>query len=217
MDALTKNIKSAVRTFVLTAGLLFSAASLSASENTVESAGAVKAVADSVSMYERESLFPKSSLSLAFSHFTWGAEAGASLDLTGYDMSTFNVDVLFGYKNDYIKLAGFGAGIHRSVQSGDNFIPVYATIQTSFRKKPSLLFFSAKIGYSFNTISDSPTFGDLSSAMGVGFNLSRSKTAQTHIILSAGYRYFNRRHIDMVDRIDRHYIYIASLSFGVSF
>lgn len=204
--------KSAMRTFVLSAGLLFSSSFSSA----VASAKKVEAN-DSIKTQERESLFPGRSRNLAFSHFTWGAEAGASLDLTGHDLSTFDVDVLFGYKNAYIKLAGFGAGIHRTVQGGDNFIPVYATIQTSFRKQPSLFFFTAKIGYSFNTISDSPTFGDLSSTLGVGINLSRSQTAQTHIILSGGYRYFNRRHINMVEKIDQHYIYIARLCFGISF
>ncbi len=198
----------AVKAIVLAAGILLSASVATANDTTPK---------DSISNVERESLFPKSSRSLAKSHFTWGAEAGASLDLTGHDMSTFDVDVLFGYKNSYIRMAGFGVGIHRTVQGGDNFIPVYATIQTSFRKKPSLLFMSAKIGYSFNTINDSPTFGDLVSILGVGINLSKSKLANSYIILSAGYRYFNRRHINMVDRLDRHYVYIAQLRFGVSF
>ncbi len=211
MRAISRYIsKPAVRSFLLSVGLLFAATSSATVSNP-------SVPADTLAHQERESLFPKSSRNLATSHFTWGAEAGASLDLTGHDMSTFDVDVLLGYKNSYIKLVGLGAGIHRTVHGGDNFIPVYATIQTSFRKKPSLFFFSAKIGYSFNTISDSPTFGDLSSTMGVGINLSRSKNAQTHVILSAGYRYFNHRHIEMVERIDQHYIYIARLCFGISF
>lgn len=193
----------AVRAIALSAGLLFSAFSGQA-ENTSAT-------------QERESLFPAKSLSLAFSHFTWGAEVGSSIDLTGYDLSTIDVDVLLGYKNSFIRLAGFGAGVHRSVQRGDNFIPVYATIQTSFRSKPSLCFLSAKIGYSFNSIEDSPTFGDLTSLLGVGFNLSSSKTAKSYILLSAGYRYFNQRHMDKLSSIDRHYIFIARLALGVNF
>lgn len=194
----------AVRAIVLTAGLLFFALSVSA--EGIDS-----------NTQERESLFPAKSLSLAFSHFTWGAEVGSSIDVTGYDLSTIDVDVLFGYKNSFIRMAGFGAGVHRSVQRGDNFIPVYATIQTSFRSKPSLCFFSAKIGYSFNSIEDSPTFGDLSSLIGIGFNLSSSRVAKSYILVSAGYRYFNQRHIDMISSIDRHYIFIARLALGVNF
>ncbi len=210
MISFKNNILPAVKTMILTAGMLLTAASINANTNIP---------GDTISQKgkERESLFPERSQSLAKSHFTWGAEAGASLDLTGHDMSTFDVDVLFGYKNSYMRMLGIGAGIHRTVQGGDNFIPIYATIQTSFRKKPSLLFMSAKIGYSFNTINDSPTFGDLVSALGIGINLSRSKLASSYIILSAGYRYFNRRHINMIDRLDQHYVYIAQLRFGVSF
>ena len=208
MISFKNNIIPAVKTIVLTAGMLLTAVSISAYDNLPT---------DTLANEERESLFPKRSLSLAKSHFTWGAEAGASLDLTGHDMSTFDVDVLFGYKNSYIRMLGFGAGIHRTVQHGDNFIPIYATIQTSFRKKPSILFMSAKIGYSFNTINDSPTFGDFVSALGLGVNLSRSRLASSYIILSAGYRYFNRRHLNMIDRLDQHYVYIAQLRFGVSF
>lgn len=165
----------------------------------------------------RESLFPQSSRNLSFSHFTWGAEAGASIDVSGYDMSTFDIDVLLGYKNKAIRMLGIGVGVHRSVQVGDNFIPIYATIQTSFRSKPSLCFFSAKIGYSFNTIGDSPTFGDTMSSLGCGINLSQSHRAKSYLLLSAGYRYFNNRHIEAIDRIDRHYIFIASLALGISF
>ncbi len=164
-----------------------------------------------------ESLFPERSKNLANSHFTWGAEAGASIDLTGYDMSTIDLDVLVGYKNKAIRMAGVGVGVHRSVQMGDNFIPIYATIQTSFRSKPSLFFLSAKVGYSFNTIDDSPLFGDMMASLGCGVNLSKSKRANTYILLSGGYRYFNNRHIQELERIDRHYVYIATLSFGVSF
>lgn len=172
---------------------------------------------DSIISNIRESLFPQKSKSLANSHFTWGAEAGTSIDLTANDMSTFDVDVHFGYKNKWFQMLGAGAGIHRTVKGGDNFIPIYASLQTSFRPKPSLLFLSIKAGYSFNTISDSPTFGDLVSAIGCGVNLSQSRAAHTYLILSVGYRYFNRRHIDMIEKISTHYTYLAHLSFGVSF
>lgn len=208
MISFKNSLIPAVKAIVLTAGILLSNVSMNA-ENTNS--------IDSIQAANRESLFPESSKSLAKSHFTWGAEAGASLDLSGHDMSTFDVDVLFGYKNSYIRMLGIGAGIHRTIQGGNNFIPIYATIQTSFRKKPSLLFMSARIGYSFNTINDSPTFGDLASTLGIGINLSRSRLASSYILLSAGYRYFNKRHIDMVDRLNQHYVYIAQLRFGVSF
>lgn len=164
----------------------------------------------------RESIFG-GNRPLDNSHFTWGADLGASLDLTAHDMSTFDIDVILGYKNKYFKTAGIGVGIHRTVQGGDNFIPIYALIRTSFTSRPSLLFFNARFGYSFNTIDDSPTFGDFNSALGCGINLSKSKRANTYLILSAAYRYFNERHKNMVSRIDTHSIWMAQLQFGVNF
>lgn len=202
----------AIRAVALTAGLLFFS-SLTAFSQTTE----LKRDSIGIQNAERESLFPQKSRSLALSHFTWGAEVGSSIDITGYDLSTLDVDILLGYKNSFIRMAGFGAGIHRSVQRGDNFIPVYATIQTSFRNKPSLCFFSAKIGYSFNSIEDSPTFGDLMSLLGIGFNLSSSRVAKSYILASLGYRYFNQRHIDMLPSINRHYIFLTQISIGISF
>ena len=164
----------------------------------------------------RESFFPQKSRSLSFSHFTWGAEAGSSLDLTSHDLSTFDVDVLLGYKDSLIKLAGIGAGIHRSIHTGNNFIPVYGVIRTSFRRKPSLLFMNLQAGYSFNTISDNGTLGDFYGALGVGVNLQQTQRAKSYIILSAAYQYFSQANKEKIN-MDSNYIFFARLVVGVNF
>lgn len=165
---------------------------------------------------ERESLFPKGSQSLSGSHFTWGAEAGASIDLTGHDMSTIDIDALLGYKSSVIRLAGIGAGIHKSFGNDNTFIPIYALIRTSFRPQPSLLFMHLKFGYSFNTIGDSPTFGDWVGSLGCGVNLAMSRRFQSHILLALGFRHFNERHRADVS-IDVKDVWFAQISFGVNF
>lgn len=165
---------------------------------------------------ERESIFPESSKSLAFSHFSWGAEVGSSIDLTGHDMSTFDADVNFGYKNDFVRIAGLGVGIHRAFGTGNNFVPVYALFRSSFTKRPSLLFFTMKIGYSFNTIGDAPTFGDACASLGCGVNLAMSRRFKSHLSLCFGYRHFNKRHQAKVD-LDTDNVYIAQINFGVNF
>ncbi len=165
---------------------------------------------------ERESLFPERSRSLAFSNFTWGAEAGSSLDLTSHDLSSFDLDVLFGYKNSYIKMAGIGAGIHRSIHTGNNFIPVYAVIRTNFRRTPSLLFLNLQGGYSFNSFSSSGTVGDFYGALGVGINLQQTNTSKTYVILSGAYQYFSEGNRMKTD-IDTNYIFFAKLVIGVNF
>lgn len=164
----------------------------------------------------RESIFNDKYTPLWKSHFTWGAEFGASIDLSGYDTSTFDVDVVLGYKNKWLKLVGIGGGIHRAFGTGDNFIPVYAIIRTSFTSRPSLFFLSFKAGYSFNTMGDAPTFGDTSAQIGAGLNLAVSKRFQSHIVLSYGFRHFNKRHTALYE-LPTENIALASLSFGVNF
>ncbi|MDE5791853.1 MAG: hypothetical protein K2H96_11585 [Muribaculaceae bacterium] len=164
----------------------------------------------------RESIFG-GNRPLDTSHFTWGADLGASVDLTAHDMSTFDLDFIVGYKNKFLKTIGIGAGIHRTVQGGDNFIPIYALIRTGFSSRPTLFFLNVRFGYSFNTVEDSPMFGDYNSAIGCGINLSQTSKAKTYIILGVANRYFNKRHQDYISRLDTPSIWIAQLQFGVNF
>ncbi len=165
---------------------------------------------------ERESLFPKATRNLDKSHFTWGAEFGASIDLSGYNTSTFNIDAVLGYKNNFFRILGAGVGIHRSLGNGDNFIPIYALLRSSFSHRPRLFFMSLKVGYSFNTIGDSPTFGDTNAQLGAGINLAMGKKFQSHIILAYEFRHFNRRHKYILnDKAND--ISLATISFGVNF
>lgn len=165
---------------------------------------------------QRESLFPDKGKDLIGSHFTWGAEVGTSIDVSGYDTSTFNIDALLGYKSDYFRIAGVGAGIHRALGTGDNFIPVYVVLRTSFSYKPRLFFMSLKAGYSFNTISNSSTFGDVNAALGAGINLAISKRFKSHIILAYEFRHFNSKHREKYS-LEAEDISLATLTFGVNF
>ncbi len=166
--------------------------------------------------FERESLVPRSTLSLAFSHFTWGAEAGSSLDMTSHDLSTFDADVLIGFKNSFIKIVGFGAGLHRSIHSGNNMIPVYAVFRSSFRSKPSLCFLNLQAGYSFNTYGDSKTMSDLYGALGLGINLQKTSKASSYVILSLACQHLNDKNKEAV-KFDTNYILFAKLMIGVTF
>ena len=165
---------------------------------------------------ERESLFGDGSKGLIGSHFTWGAEFGTSIDVSGYDTSTFNIDAQLGYKSNLFRILGIGAGIHRAFGTGDNFVPVYAVVRTSFSNKPKLFFMSLKAGYSFNTISNSSTFGDINASLGAGINLAVSKKFKSHIILGYEFRHFNQKHRDKYS-IEAKDISLVNLSFGVNF
>lgn len=194
----------------------------SISRKDIRFAPAIAARADSVvlpanSKPVRESIFGnKYGLSLALSHFTWGAEIGASIDLRGYDLSTVDIDVLLGYKNSFLKLVGIGGGIHKSFGSNNTFLPLYAVFRSSFRSKPSLFFFNLQAGYCFTSLSKSKSRGGISASVGVGINLAMSKHFQSHIILSYCYYHINsltRTEVSLPVK----YVDLARLSFGVNF
>lgn len=151
-----------------------------------------------------------------FTHFIWGLESGISADLSGMDMSTFNFDVIAGYRGPWVQTAGLGAGIHKSLGTKDSFIPIYVLFRSSFRPKPSLFFFHLRIGYSFNTISNSPTFGDTNAGIGCGINLSQSRKYQSYILLAYTFRHFNNRHAEM-SNINRSNVSLAQIAFGLTF
>lgn len=160
--------------------------------------------------FERESLVPKKTLSLAFSHFTWGAEVGSSLDMTSHDLSTFDADVMLGFKNSFIKMVGFGAGIHRSIHSGNNMIPVYAVFRSSFKSKPSLCFFNLQAGYSFNSYGKNDTQGNLYGAVGIGINLQKTSLASSYVILSLAYQHLSNANREAI-KFDTNNIYFAKI------
>lgn len=214
-------IKKLAKSLFLITGFfaLMSASNPVKAANITGEAYSVSAVteADSVKTVKDDSygsLF--TSVDLATSHFTWGAELGSSIDMTGHDMSTLDADVVIGYKNKWIRTVGFGAGIHRAFGTGDNFIPLYAVFRTSFTSRPSNFFMSVKIGYSFNSIQDSPTFGDTCASIGAGINLAMSHRFSSHIILSIQQRHFTKRHSDKY-KLNIDNIYLVGLSFGVNF
>lgn len=149
-------------------------------------------------------------------HFVWGFEVGTSIDITGYDSSTVNADALIGYRNALIDFLGAGIGFHRAMGSGDNYVPVYLTFRTSFTREPKPLFLSLKGGYSFNTIGDTNTFGDVNASIGMGINLARSRNFRSYLILAYEFRHFNEKHRDAVSIEDPN-ISMASLTLGFNF
>ena len=163
-----------------------------------------------------DSLFPELNKPLGKSHFTWGVDVGSSIDLGGNDMSTFDTEAMFGYKNDFWRALGVGVGVRKAFGNEYTFIPVFALIRTSFRSKPSLFFFDGRIGYSFNTIADTGSQGGLIFSAGIGVNLSLHKEIRSHIILSYSY-YGLKEALDASVPYKGDNIDYAMLRIGISF
>lgn len=153
---------------------------------------------------------------LSESHFTWGGEVGASVDMGGNDMSTFDIDVMFGYKNKIIKTLGVGAGVHRAFGQGSNFVPVYAVIRMYFSPDHKLFFLNLKGGYSFNSFSYRGAQNGLKGCIGIGCNLSQGRKANSHLILSCGYFRLDKQMIAANGDPVRD-IFLGKITLGVNF
>lgn len=149
------------------------------------------------------------------SHVMVGLELGTGLDLSGSDMSTFNADIIVGYRHKIIQLLGLSVGIHKSLGTRDSFIPIYAVFRTGFSTRPTLMFMHASAGYSFNTIASSPMFGDITATLGVGINLTRRPRFQSNIVFALGFRHFSERHQHLIN-LTKPNLGFAQISFGIS-
>lgn len=150
------------------------------------------------------------------SHFTWGVDAGSSIDLTANNLSTFDVDLIMGYKNPFIKVIGVGLGYHKAFGSSNNFIPIYAVLRTSFTSRPSKCFFNFQCGYSFNSVDDAASKGGFTLAAGIGMNIASTKYFKSHLILSYGFMHLNERQLAQIS-LSNENISLAKLTIGINF
>lgn len=149
-------------------------------------------------------------------HFVWGASLGSSIDMTGQDMTAIDIDAFFGYKGDYIRFAGLGAGIKMMVSNSSRSYPVYAMLRTSFTKSPSFLYLEVKGGIGFNNLYTDVYQRNFIGGIAVGFTLAHSRTFSSNFSLGYEYMPLSNGTIDGIDTPfnDLHY---AAIRIGASF
>lgn len=146
----------------------------------------------------------------------FGAELGSSIDVSGYDTSTFDAELTLGYRNRLIRTLGIATGVQRSFGNRNTFIPICLVFDSSFRSKPSPFFLHLKGGYSFNTIDHSTTFGNTCGCIGLGLNLAMTRKMMSHIIIGYAFRHFDHKH-EMPGARSTENVSLAQLAFGVTF
>jgi len=144
-----------------------------------------------------------------------GAELSTSLDLSGADMSTFNADILIGYRHKLIQTLGVSFGMHKSLGTRDSFIPIQLVFRSGLIPRQQLFFLHLSAGYSFNTISSSPMFGDLAASVGCGVNLVQKPGFQSKIVLAFGFRHFTEKHQALAS-VNKPNVGFAQIAFGIS-
>lgn len=121
--------------------------------------------------------------------FAWGADAGASIDLTGNDMSTIDFSASFGMSRGWINFLGLGVEADIMTSNSCRSYPLYLNFRTNFQNKPSLLFWDLKGGISLNYLEHNHQQTGPYASTGLGVNLARSAKFSSHLLISYTYRH----------------------------
>lgn len=147
--------------------------------------------------------------------FAWGAEAGTGIDMGGDDMTTFNLHASFGYRNDWIRFAGIGAGIDVMLSNSTRSFPIYAMARTSFSNKPKLLFGDLRVGIAYNQTDGVPDRANFYIQPGIGIELAKGKSFSSYLLLAYTYNsmtFYGDKADTLIHGLNR-----VTVSIGVSF
>ena len=152
----------------------------------------------------------------SFSHFTWGADLGSSIDMTGQEMTAFDLTANFGYKSDFIRFAGLGAGIKMMVSNSSRAYPLYAMFRSGFSSRPTFCFLEAKAGVAVMNLHEATNRTKFYGSLGVGFTLAKGSNFSSHIVLA--YEFIPLKTTAGIDSsINLKDFHFASLRIGASF
>lgn len=148
--------------------------------------------------------------------FAWGADAGASIDLSSNDMSTIDFSATFGMSRGWINFLGLGAEADIMISNSCRSYPVYLDFRTNFRNTPSMFFWDVKAGMSLNYLEHNHQQTGFYGSTGLGVNLARSSKFCSHLII--GYTFRQRKTL-VGDEMTHYFksISYASVKIGVVF
>ncbi|MDE6464565.1 MAG: hypothetical protein K2L16_08050 [Muribaculaceae bacterium] len=148
--------------------------------------------------------------------FTWGADVGASIDMSGNDMSSLDVDITFGMRRGWLNFLGFGVGADIMVSNSCRSFPLFAELRTNFVDRPTVAFWDLRLGASLNYLEHNHQQTGFFGFTGVGFNLARSAKFSSHLML--GYTFRQRSRVEGPEMTHPfHDLHYASVKIGVSF
>jgi len=147
--------------------------------------------------------------------FVWGADVGASVDMTGDDMSTVDVSASFGLRHGWIGFLGVGAEANFMVSNSCRSYPIFLLLRTSFSKIPKILFWELRGGISLNYLEHNHRQQGIYASTGIGAYLARGEKFRSYIALSYTYRERRRIEGEMIHPF--HDLHYAAVRIGVSF
>lgn len=120
--------------------------------------------------------------------FAWGADVGASIDMSGNDMSGLNFSAIFGLSKQWMQFLGAGVQADIAVNNSCRSYPIFAELRTNFTNRPSICFWDVKAGISLNYLPDNVTSSGAFLSTGLGIHLARSSKFTSHIIVGYSFR-----------------------------
>lgn len=147
--------------------------------------------------------------------FVWGADAGASIDMTGDDMSTIDVSASFGLRYRWINYLALGAEANFMVSNSCRSYPLFLQFRTSFSERPKILFWELKGGISLNYLEHNHRQSGAYASTGLGAYLARGEKFRSYIVLA--YTFRERRRIEGELVHPFHDLHYAGVRIGVSF
>lgn len=118
------------------------------------------------------------------SHFTWGADVGSTIDLTGQDLTSIDLTACLGYKNKFIRFIGAGAGVKMMVSNNSRVYPVFAMFRSGFSSRHTPCFLEVKAGCALMNLHDDIYQRNFYGSLGVGFTLAHGRTFSSHFTLA---------------------------------
>lgn len=120
--------------------------------------------------------------------FAWGADIGASIDLTGNDMSAFDFNVFLGLKRGWLNFLGLGVGADISITNSSRAYPVFFAFRTNFRDRPSVVFWDLRGGMAYNQLEHNHEQWAVYGSTGIGVNLARNSKFDSSLSLNYIFR-----------------------------
>lgn len=148
--------------------------------------------------------------------FAWGGDAGASIDLSGNDMSSIDLSMSFGLRHGWLNFLGLGAGADIAVTNSTRAYPFFLDFRTNLTNRPTVCFWQLRLGGAYNMLEHNHQQMGIYGNTGIGVNLARGKKFCSHLILC--YTYRQRKQVigpEMTHNFtDLHF---ASVKIGVTF
>ncbi|MDE6300582.1 MAG: hypothetical protein K2M19_02575 [Muribaculaceae bacterium] len=148
--------------------------------------------------------------------FAWGAELASSVDLSGHDMTSVDLNLSFGLTYRWLIFAGIGAGADMMVSNSCRTYPVYLSFRTDFSRRVLPIFLDLRVGSAFNCLPENINQQAPYASISLGFNLATGRTFRSYIL--CGYTYNGRRDVDSDMGLMRFpSLSLASVRLGVQF